>query len=119
MQQADTLGYPVVLKLWSETITHKTDVGGVQLNLGDREAVRRAFESIAKTVGERVGPEHFQCVTVQPMVRLSDAYELIVGSSIDPQFGPVLLFGSGGQLVEVYRDRAIALPRSTRPWRNG
>ncbi|WP_404784462.1 bifunctional acetate--CoA ligase family protein/GNAT family N-acetyltransferase [Altericista sp. CCNU0014] len=110
MERADGLGYPVVLKLWSETITHKTDVGGVQLNLGDREAVRRAFESIVKTVGERVGPEHFQGVTVQPMVRLSDAYELIVGSSIDPQFGPVLLFGSGGQLVEVYRDRAIALP---------
>jgi acetyltransferase len=110
MQQADILGYPVVLKLWSETITHKTDVGGVQLNLGDREAVRRAFESIAKTVGERVGPEHFQGVAVQPTIDLSDAYELIVGSSIDPQFGPVLLFGSGGQLVEVYRDRAIALP---------
>lgn len=108
--QADNLGYPVVLKLWSETITHKTDVGGVQLNLGDREAVHRAFESIANTVGERVGSEHFQGVTVQPMVCLSDAYELIIGSSIDPQFGPVLLFGSGGQLVEVYRDRAIALP---------
>ncbi|MCG9889533.1 MAG: bifunctional acetate--CoA ligase family protein/GNAT family N-acetyltransferase [Thermosynechococcaceae cyanobacterium MS004] len=108
--QADTLGYPVVLKLWSETITHKTDVGGVQLNLGDRDAVRRAYEAIAQTVSERVGAEHFQGVTVQPMVRLSDAYELIIGSSIDPQFGPVLLFGSGGQLVEVYRDRAIALP---------
>lgn len=110
IERADALGYPVVLKLWSETITHKTDVGGVQLNLGDREAVRRAYESIAQTVSDRVGPEHFQGVTVQPMVRLSDAYELIVGSSIDPQFGPVLLFGSGGQLVEVYRDRAIALP---------
>jgi acetyltransferase len=108
--QADTLGYPVVLKLWSETITHKTDVGGVQLNLGDRDAVRRAYEAIANTVSERVGSQHFQGVTVQPMVRLSDAYELIIGSSIDPQFGPVLLFGSGGQLVEVYRDRAIALP---------
>jgi len=110
VEQAESIGYPVVLKLWSETITHKTDVGGVKLNLDDREAVRRAFESIAETVGQRVGAEHFQGVTVQPMVRLNDAYELIVGSSIDPQFGPVLLFGSGGQLVEVYRDRAIALP---------
>jgi acetyltransferase len=107
---AQDIGFPVVLKLWSTTITHKTDVGGVQLNLGDTEAVRRAFERIAENVGSRVGAAHFQGVTVQPMVRLSDSYELIIGSSIDPQFGPILLFGSGGQLVEVYQDRAIALP---------
>jgi acetyltransferase len=110
IQQAESVGYPVVLKLWSQTITHKTDVGGVQLNLVDAEAVHRAFATIAETVAKRVGAEHFQGVTVQPMIRLSDAYELIIGSSIDPQFGPVLIFGSGGQLVEVYRDRAIALP---------
>ena len=58
---------------------------------------------------EKAGAEHFLGVTVQPMIRL-DGYELIVGSSIDPQFGPVLLFGTGGQLVEVFRDRALALP---------
>lgn len=107
---AQELGFPVVLKLWSMTITHKTDVGGVQLNLGDEEAVRRAFEQIAENVRSQVGAEHFQGVTVQPMVNLNDSYELIIGSSIDPQFGPILLFGSGGQLVEVYQDRAIALP---------
>jgi acetyltransferase len=111
---AQKIGFPVVLKLWSETITHKTDMGGVQLNLGDREAVRRAFELIAENLRSRVGTEHFrqhfQGVTVQPMVNRDDSYELIIGSSIDPQFGPILLFGSGGQLVEVYRDRAIALP---------
>ncbi|HEY9828466.1 MAG TPA: bifunctional acetate--CoA ligase family protein/GNAT family N-acetyltransferase [Stenomitos sp.] len=107
---ADAMGYPVVLKLWSATITHKTDVGGVQLNLSDRDAVSRAFAAIEAAVRAKVGPEHFQGVTVQPMANLKDAYELIIGSSIDPQFGPVLLFGSGGQLVEVYRDRAIALP---------
>ncbi len=93
---AEQIGYPVVLKLFSETATHKTDRRGVQLNLGDGEAVRSAFEAI------RGGAEHFQCVTVQPMVKLEDAYELIVGSSLDPQFGPVLLFGSGGQLVDVF-----------------
>jgi acetyltransferase len=107
---AQKLGFPVVLKLWSTTITHKTDVGGVQLNLPDAEAVRRTFDQIAATVATRVGAEHFQGVTVQPMIHLSDSYELIIGSSIDLQFGPILLFGSGGQLVEVYQDRAIALP---------
>jgi acetyltransferase len=103
------IGYPVVLKVYSETITHKTDVGGVQLNLGDGEAVKRAFEAIQASVTEKAGAGHFQGVTVQPMIKLQDAYELIVGSSLDPQFGPVLLFGSGGQLVEVFRDRALAL----------
>src|SRR5206468_976341 len=53
---------------------------------------------------------HFQGVTVQPMINLKDAYELIIGSSIDPQFGPILLFGAGGQLVEVFKDRALGLP---------
>ena len=81
----------------------------MQLNLADAEAVRRAFRSIEESVRECAGPEHFHGVTVQPMVEL-DGYELIVGSSLDPQFGPVLLFGTGGQLVEVFRDRALALP---------
>jgi acetyltransferase len=107
---AQNMGFPVVLKLWSTTITHKTDVGGVQLNLSDTEAVQRAFQQIEENVRARVGDAHFQGVTVQPMINLSDSYELIIGSSIDPQFGPILLFGSGGQLVEVYQDRAIALP---------
>ncbi|MCX7596806.1 MAG: bifunctional acetate--CoA ligase family protein/GNAT family N-acetyltransferase, partial [Fischerella sp.] len=107
---ANSLGYPVVLKLLSKTIAHKTDVGGVQLNLMDAEAVRWAYRTIESSVSEKVGTEHFLGVTVQPMVRLDGGYELIVGSSLDPQFGPVLLFGTGGQLVEVFRDRAIALP---------
>ena len=102
------IGFPVVLKLFSETITHKTDVGGVKLNLKDEAAVRAAFEEIRQAVSAKAGAEHFNGVTVQPMVRL-DGYELILGGSVDPQFGPVVLFGSGGQLVEVYRDRALAL----------
>ena len=106
---ADQVGYPVVLKLHSETITHKTDVGGVQLNLADAEAVRHAYRAIADSVRQHAGADHFQGVTVQPMIRL-DGYELIVGSSLDPQFGPVLLFGTGGQLVEVFQDRALGLP---------
>src|SRR6202142_2783170 len=107
---ADAMGYPVVLKIYSETITHKTDVGGVQLNLGDSEAVERAFRTIQASVTEKVGAQHFGGVTVQPMIKLKDAYELIIGSSLDPQFGPVLLFGTGGQLVEVFKDRSLALP---------
>ncbi len=109
VQAAAAIGYPVVLKLHSETITHKTDVGGVVLNLRDAEAVRAAWRQIRASVTERAGAEHFQGVTVQPMIKL-EGYEVIVGSSIDPQFGPVLLFGMGGQLVEVFKDRALALP---------
>ena len=106
---ANQFGYPVVLKIFSETITHKTDVGGVKLNLKDEAAVRDAFRAIRTSVTEKVGSEHFGGVTVQPMIKL-DGYELILGSSVDPQFGPVLLFGAGGQLVEVQRDRALGLP---------
>ncbi|MDF3067278.1 MAG: CoA-binding domain protein [Polyangiaceae bacterium] len=107
---ARELGFPVVAKLFSRTITHKTDVGGVMLDLKTPEAVKAAFETIRAQVAKHAGAEHFQGVTVQRMVRMADAYELIVGSSVDPQFGPVLLFGVGGQLVEVFRDRALALP---------
>ena len=109
VQAAVSIGYPVVLKLHSQTITHKTDVGGVRLDLKDEAAVRAAFAAIELGVREKAGEGHVDGVSVQPMVRL-DGYEVIVGSSLDPQFGPVLLFGSGGQLVEVYRDRALALP---------
>jgi acetyltransferase len=106
---AEKIGFPVVLKLYSETITHKTDVGGVQLNLRTANAVKTAWKTIAEGVRLKAGAEHFLGVTVQPMISL-DGYELIIGSSIDPQFGPVLLFGTGGQLVEVFKDRALALP---------
>ncbi|MEC4813143.1 MAG: bifunctional acetate--CoA ligase family protein/GNAT family N-acetyltransferase [Scytonema sp. PMC 1069.18] len=120
---AEAIGYPVVLKLHSKTITHKTDVGGVKLNLTDADAVRDAYHSIKTSVANwevqqentetleyrENSPTSFLGVTVQPMVKL-DGYELIIGSSLDPQFGPVLLFGTGGQLVEVFSDRSIALP---------
>ncbi len=103
---ADRMDGAVVLKLHSLTITHKTEVRGVELDLDGEAAVRAAFERIRS----RVAPQDFEGVTVQPMIRREDGYELILGSSDDPQFGPVLLFGSGGQLVEVYRDRTHALP---------
>jgi acetyltransferase len=112
---AEKLGFPVVLKLHSESITHKTDVGGVQLNLSGPKAVRDAWRIIETSVARlsqgngKSGKHDFLGVTVQPMIKL-EGYELILGSSIDPQFGPVLLFGAGGQLVEVFKDRALGLP---------
>ncbi len=106
---ADAIGYPVVAKLLSRTVTHKTDVGGVVLNLRTPERVREAFATIREAVTAKVGAEHFEGVTIQPMINWS-GYELIVGSSPDPQFGPVLLFGMGGSLVEVFKDSALALP---------
>ena len=109
VKQAARLGFPVVLKLYSETITHKTDVGGVQLNLRTASAVRQAWKAIETSCAKKAGKEHFLGVTVQPMIKL-DGYEIIIGSSMDPQFGPVLLFGTGGQLVEVFKDRALGLP---------
>lgn len=109
VRDAGEIGYPVVLKLFSETITHKTDVGGVRLNLMDAEDVAGAYHAIEAAVAKRAGAEHFQGVTVQPMIKF-EGYELIIGSSLDPQFGPVLLFGTGGQLVEVFKDRSLALP---------
>ena len=108
-EMAEKLGFPIVLKLHSETITHKTDVGGVKLNLQTPAEVAAAYDAIQASVTEKAGAEHFLGVTVQPMIKM-EGYELIIGSSIDPQFGPVLLFGTGGQLVEVYKDRALALP---------
>jgi acetyltransferase len=109
VEKALELGFPVVVKLHSHTITHKVDVGGVKLNLQSEEDVRQAFETMKSGLREAGKGDDFLGVTVQPMEKL-DGYEIIVGSSLDPQFGPVLLFGSGGSLVEVYRDRALGLP---------
>jgi acetyltransferase len=106
---ARDIGFPVVLKLYSEVITHKTEVGGVQLNLQDESSVRQAYHRIRSAVFETTGAGFARGVTVQPMVAL-DGFELILGSLVDPQFGPIVLFGSGGHLVDVYADRALALP---------
>ena len=107
VRAAGQLGSTVVLKLHSETVTHKTDVGGVKLNLRSKKEIRQAFYDIERSVREIPGA--FSGVVVEPMVQ-TEGYELILGSSIDPQFGPVLLFGSGGQLVEVMKDYALGLP---------
>ncbi|WP_395745236.1 acetate--CoA ligase family protein [Prosthecobacter sp.] len=106
---AEALGYPVVVKLLSPTITHKSDCGGVQLNLLNATAVRQAWRLIRENVTRLHGLAAFEGVTVQRMITQRGT-ELILGASTDAQFGPVLLIGAGGVLVEVLKDHALALP---------
>jgi acetyltransferase len=108
VQAAGDIGGAVVLKLLSEIITHKSNVGGVKLDLHGAGPVRRAYRDIEKSAAAH-GPNAFLGVTVQPMMS-SEGYELILGSTIDHQFGPILLFGAGGYFVEVFKDRALGLP---------
>ncbi len=105
VKKAKQIGFPVVLKLLSSTITHKSDVGGVRLNLNSEQEVKKAFALIR----ENVERKDFDGVTIQKMIDF-EGYELILGSSQDPQFGPVILFGAGGEMVEIYQDTALALP---------
>lgn len=109
LELADEMGYPIVLKLHSLEITHKSDVGGVKLNLKNAEEVSQAFQEIQRQV-QKIHPDiPFEGVSVQKMIKL-DGYELILGSTVDPQFGPVILFGAGGIYVEIFKDKALALP---------
>lgn len=109
ISMAKQLGYPLVLKISSTTITHKSDIGGVKLNLNSEEEVAQAFDEIKTAVSIYAKGTPFEGVTVQKMLS-TKGYELILGSSVDSQFGPVILFGSGGKYVEVYKDYALALP---------
>lgn len=106
---AEAIGFPVAVKLLSATITHKSDCGGVMLDLHDAAAVRQAWRTIRSNVAAKHDVAAFEGVTVQRMITRQGT-ELILGASTDPQFGPVLLFGTGGTLVEVLQDRALALP---------
>lgn len=110
--RASKIGFPVAVKLHSDTITHKREVGGVRLNVRTAAEVRDAWRAIRRTVAERAGEGHFLGVTVERMIG-AEGFELILGSSIDAQFGPVILFGAGGSRVEAWRDRALGLPPLT------
>lgn len=107
---AERLGYPVVLKIFSPDISHKSDVGGVALNLDDAEAVRGAAAAMLARVSRMRPQAKIGGFTVQPMLRRKGAHELIVGALTDPIFGPAIMFGQGGVGVEVIGDRAVALP---------
>lgn len=107
---ADAMGYPVALKILSHDITHKSDVGGVRLNIGSAAELTEACLAMLARVREARPEAAVLGFTVQPMVRKKHAHELIVGVSVDPVFGPVVLFGDGGVAVEVLADRALGLP---------
>lgn len=107
---AGETGFPVAMKIDSPDITHKSDVQGVRLSLGNAQAVQAAFQGIMEAA-KRLRPEaRVNGVTVEPMVRRAHGRELMVGVIRDPVFGPAIVFGTGGTAVEVHRDRAVALP---------
>ncbi len=110
VQVAQAIGLPVALKIVSPDITHKSDVGGVALDLDSAEAVRLAATHMLERVRAARPEARLEGFAVQSMVRRPQAHELIVGASIDRVFGPVILFGHGGTAVELVADRALALP---------
>jgi acetyltransferase len=107
--KARHFGYPVVLKILSPDILHKTEAGGVALDVGSEEEVRRQFDALVARAKVFKPNAQVLGVTVQPMIPRG-GHELIVGGKTDPLFGPVVLFGMGGVGVELYRDAAVALP---------
>lgn len=107
---ADHFGYPVVLKILSPQITHKTDVGGVSLNLATASQVRDAFERMVSQARSMRPEAELFGVTVQPMVSELHGIELILGAKQDPVFGSVIMMGTGGIHAEIYQDRSLELP---------
>lgn len=105
--QADAMGYPVVLKVVSPDIAHKSDVGGVKLNLQDSQAVGEAFDAIMTSARAAEPTAQILGVSVQQMAK--QGTEVIVGMTTDPQFGPVMMFGLGGIMVEVLKDVSFRL----------
>jgi acetyltransferase len=108
--QAESLGFPVALKINSPDITHKSDAGGVRLGISNAQAVRSAYNEIIQTVGKARPAARIDGVSVQPMLQRPHGRELLVGVFTDPVFGPVVTFGAGGTAVEVMGDRAVTLP---------
>jgi acetyltransferase len=107
---ARSIGFPVVLKIDSPDVTHKSDVGGVRLALADADAVRAAFDGIMAAVRARKPGARIAGVTVETMVARPHARELMVGVLRDSIFGPAIAFGAGGIAIEVLKDRVIGLP---------
>jgi acyl-CoA synthetase (NDP forming) len=105
MAEADKLGYPIVLKIVSPQISHKSDVGGVALGLTSKDDVGAAFDRVTASAKQHVPDATIDGVAVQRMEK--QGTEVIVGVTKDPQFGPVLMFGLGGVLVEVLKDVAF------------
>ena len=109
VQLSEKIGYPVVMKIHSPQITHKSDAGGVSLNLDCEKSVRDAFKIMMKTVKKNVPDATIEGVTMQKMV-INKGGEFILGSKKDPVFGSIVLFGLGGIFTELFKDRAIGFP---------
>jgi len=107
---AAAIGYPVALKILSPDITHKSDVGGVALDLPNSADLERAAQVMLERCRQRLPAARIEGFTVQRMIRRGGAHELLAGIALDPTFGPVVLFGHGGTAVEVTGDRALGLP---------
>ncbi|MGH7539471.1 MAG: GNAT family N-acetyltransferase, partial [Gemmatimonadota bacterium] len=114
-ERAGALGYPVAVKILSPDLTHKSDVGGVALDLESPAAVREAARTMTDRLAELRPSARLEGFVVQRMARRPAAHELIVGAATDPVFGPVILFGHGGTAVEVIADRAVSLPPLNEP----
>jgi acetyltransferase len=110
VRAAKKIGYPVVLKVLSPQITHKTDVGGVVLNVRGDEETRLQFRNIVASAKAKRPDADVQGVTVQKMVNAASGFELIIGAKKDPTFGSIIMVGMGGVAAEVFRDRALGLP---------
>jgi len=109
VELSEKIGYPVVMKILSPQITHKSDVGGVALDLHCEEDIRKTFKEMTKRAKEKVPDAKILGVTIQKMAK-NHGYELILGSKKDPVFGSVILFGLGGIYTELFKDRAIGFP---------
>ncbi|TAJ78719.1 MAG: GNAT family N-acetyltransferase [Gallionellaceae bacterium] len=107
---AQQLGFPVAMKVNSRDITHKSDAGGVMLNLGNAQAVRAAYHEITENIKRNRPNAHMEGISIQPMIVKPNGRELMVGVINDPVFGPVITFGAGGTMVEVMGDRSVTLP---------
>jgi acetyltransferase len=110
---AEKIGYPVAIKIVSEQISHKSDVGGVQLNLRNNPAVALAFEDMMDRIHQAYPDAKLDGVLVQPMV--TGGRELILGGRQDPQFGPVVLVGLGGIFVEIFEESQVRVAPISRP----
>jgi acetyltransferase len=107
---ASAIGFPVVLKILSPDISHKSDVGGVRLNLQNEAMAASAFDDMLRHVRNLRPQARVEGVVVQPMLRYAHSREVLIGVATDPVFGPVISFGAGGVAVEAVRDTALALP---------
>ncbi len=107
---AQQLGFPVVMKVNSRDITHKSDAGGVMLSLSNAQAVRAAYHDITENVKRNRPGAHMDGISIQPMIVKPNGRELMVGVTNDPVFGPVITFGAGGTTVEVMGDAQVSLP---------